>query len=530
MGGTRSPAVLHPQGMGQRLSRKEVALSPKLRVQPLIMHLLLPVLLQACDSINLAPTEVEVVADTSTVTLALRNPTQDADPLASITSLRVDVKVDGVAMVSESFDWPLEDGASAIMEHLTEYGIVRFEVAGISGGQVLSFGRSAEMVIPPGEDIRVPITFLPINTAFALTEEMQGRRSRHMATRRPDGTILLVGGHSAEGGTTFDDLEVFDGASFTLSHPSGRLPEAAAAPAGGWLEDGTLLLVGGESRASAGGVGTQSISLYDPVDETVEQVASLGVPRQDHCAAHYIPSGFWVLGGPGSMDIDGSYGDLVRESGSGDGWNDELVTLRGSINSAEVTACIADESSGKVYVQGKTALSTGVWDVRGGAVAAGEAFQAISGNYGDAAFLWHPIVRIIEPGTVWIAGGGDFSEPQYPSSTEGREFRMDSGVFVRGNGLTDPRQSASVDDWIVDGWLVVGCGFTDYRGITSSNSVEILDPLTGDRGPQVQLDRDRPGCQVSTLLDGSILVTGGFGPTSTPGDATMAIIVPWWST
>jgi hypothetical protein len=56
----------------------------------------------------------------------------------------------------------------------------------------------------------------------------------------------------------------------------------------------------------------------------------------------------------------------------------------------------------------------------------------------------------------------------------------------------------------------------------------LIAPRTGSNGVVASLDRTRPGCQVNTLLDGTVLVTGGYAAGDIVEEAAdAAILVPY---
>lgn len=483
---------------------------------------LLP-LLAACKGPATDTGGLLVDAETSTVTLVLRNPSSRADPFDGISNLRLDITVDDTPVFSEDLDYPLPEGSR--FPALTEYGIVRFVVYGIDGGQVLSLGRSAPIAVPPGEDIRVDVVFLPVNEAFPIDSEMHVQRSEHLARRLPDGRVLLLGGLNGDRSAALADIEIFDPTRSTFDVPGAALPQGVANVASDFLSDGSLMTIGGEDPAS-GTEGTTRVYLFDPITDKLTDLVRLGMPRTDHCAAHYVPNGFWVLGGGGSTDGEWTYGDLLRRDDDSTAWNSEAVALRGW-SSTDVTGCLAD-TDGRVFVLGSDAASTGVADPTSAAGAA-TAFTAIGTSPGDPIFAWHPIIHRMKAGTFWVAGGIDVESGSFEATTEGRVFYMDSRTFVDGMPLSRARQHASVDPWILDSHLVVGCGFSaaQENTTTSVNSVEILNPNTEESYLLVELDRPRPGCQVTTLLDGSLLVTGGYDRGTDAAVPSAALIVPY---
>ena len=77
------------------------------------------------------------------------------------------------------------------------------------------------------------------------------------------------------------------------------------------------------------------------------------------------------------------------------------------------------------------------------------------------------------------------------------------------------------------GWGAVGCGGVDGNVEVNPNTlVEVFSLETQEVLLAVPLDRNRPGCNMDVLDDGSILISGGHaeGDEVTDGGA---ILVPY---
>jgi hypothetical protein len=100
--------------------------------------------------------------------------------------------------------------------------------------------------------------------------------------------------------------------------------------------------------------------------------------------------------------------------------------------------------------------------------------------------------------------------------------------------LAEPAYRPKAVAWpLRPGWMAVGCGFTDDDERDGVDVIELLDPTTGGSLPPMELDRERPGCVLSALDDGALLVTGGWTLRDVvdgePSGVHAAIIVPYAS-
>jgi len=475
-----------------------------------------------CAGEKSADTGEDVVISAGNVTLSLVNPTTNApDPLDGIQTLRVDITVDGDVVATDSFDYP-EEAAEFI--GLDEFGVVRFEIAGLSSGQVQSYGRSAETVVEPGESLDLQITFLPINKVFSLDTAAYEKRSDHVAKQLMNGQVALVGGHNANRSNSYDSIGFFDPVSKTYSPSLAYLEAPIGAPAVFLTADGELVIVGGAELIGASSeVASNLVQIYDPAVNTVGAVATMGYPRAEHCAVRYLNNAFAVIGGKDS----GDWVEIVKlDPKNPDEWTVTTVRLEHddvdfySFESAHSCGVFED---GTIFIQGEASATTGLWDLANAGSSPGQAFSSHAG--GQVNFVRDAIVWPISDDAMWVAGGVVVSSGEV--TNDANEFQTDTMQFVSGQPLDVARHDASVDPWIEDNWLVVGCGYDDTLD-DPVGSVELIAPRTGSTGLTAGLDRTRPGCQVTSLLDGTIRVTGGCAPEDLVNNAPdAAIMVPY---
>ena len=133
-----------------------------------------------------------------------------------------------------------------------------------------------------------------------------------------------------------------------------------------------------------------------------------------------------------------------------------------------------------------------------------------------------------------MAGGrqnldGDGNLANDPPAGVTREFDLNTMVFSQG---ADPNLSERAwghwDPWIEADTYAVACGGVDGNLEANPNTlVEIFNLSTQEVLVASSLDRNRPGCNMNVLDDGTILITGGHAE----GDAVTdggAILVPYF--
>jgi len=194
------------------------------------------------------------------------------------------------------------------------------------------------------------------------------------------------------------------------------------------------------------------------------------------------------------------------------------------MTASQVTGCVTARD-GRVFVQGLQADATGVFDYTTEAAALnseiGKAFTPVDDS--QTVFLDGAMLIPLSDGEVWIGGGLTSGGQPFD---EGRNFDLDSRVFVSGVSPDEVRVDGSWDHWLGDDWVALGCGSPDGDATHSQASIEVLNLATGERLTTIDLDRSRPGCQVTTLADGALLVSGGYAVADDSSDAPAVIMVP----
>jgi hypothetical protein len=158
---------------------------------------------------------------------------------------------------------------------------------------------SAELFKPLAEAFSDPLTF---------TATMKVPRWDHQAVRLPDGSVLFIGGLTVGMNPTtmqpetqvVETLELFSPLDATflavgkLPLTAGRIGMSATV-----LPDGRVLITGGRITIDGPPVDTSFIARLDPLDGTVDVVATdrLAVPRSGHQAPLLCDGTVLVSGG-----------------------------------------------------------------------------------------------------------------------------------------------------------------------------------------------------------------------------------------
>ncbi|MDP2308666.1 MAG: hypothetical protein Q8P18_21775 [Pseudomonadota bacterium] len=464
---------------------------------------------------------IEVIPGVSTaLEVVVTNPTScpACDAFRDVDTLRLDISMGDVVVASDTFAYPDE---AVTLPDLADFGVIRITLLGLAEGRVLSAGRTAEIVLVPDAELSVPLVFLPVNRALALDAPMLTDRSRHVALTRRDGSVVLIGGVDPQGERATATTERFDPTLGTFAEFSAYASPAVASPVAAVLDGGDTLLVGGYALLAGATVAVENASVFDDTLGTFSAIGSLSQGRNGHCVAMFRERQGIVLGG--SAADSGGGADYLKPDGESGEWGFIPLEMR-DFDAAAVTGC-AVLTDGSVYVQGSDAASTGVWDGGDTELDPAEAFFPMNeGNAGDFRYVSGGALFPTDDGSIRILGGADVGTGAVYA--DGRLYAPDAKRFVSVEGFGEPRFAPQIAPWITPGWYAAGCGWTDSTRTAGEATIELVSPVEGMSGPAIQLDRARPGCGLSVLLDGSILVTGGYEVGNT-AVLDAALVVPY---
>ena len=141
------------------------------------------------------------------------------------------------------------------------------------------------------------LTFDPATSTFTRTAgSMHQLRSRATATTLENGLVLVAGGERAGGQdlVSTDTAELFDPATGTFT-PTGSMSTSRTRHTATLLADGRVLVVGGWN--AAGWVKLASAEIYDPATGRWSTVGSMTAPRDSFSATRLADGRVLVAGG-----------------------------------------------------------------------------------------------------------------------------------------------------------------------------------------------------------------------------------------
>lgn len=314
-------------------------------------------------------------------------------------------------------------------------GRSRHTATRLPDGRVLVAGGNRKQALSSSE------LFDPSTNGWTRTDSLARSRQAHSATLLPDGRVLVVGGFGTGGGNAFNSAELYDPATGRWSQ-TGNMGQQRDSHTATLLRDGRVLVAGGESQGSSQG-GLASAELYDPATGTWTQTGSLAQAREQHTAT-LLPDGRVLVAGgeaPGGVALASAE---LYDPATGT-WSPT-----GSMNQAHDAYAVVQLADGRVL--------------------------AVGGFDGTHALA---TAELYDPATgTWSTTG---------SLRQARDFHT---ATLLANGRV----------------LVAG-------GIESSDlfASEVYDPTTGSWSQVGSLEQMREQHTATLLADGRVLVAGGIG-------------------
>ena len=347
------------------------------------------------------------------------------------------------------------------------------------------------------------------NAGFAPSGMMHVPRTGHTATLLKDGKVLVVGGGDAT-------AELFDPASETFSFTGppivGRLHATATL-----LSDGRVLIAGGLGL-TAGPDGhlpvLNTAEIFDPAKGTFSPTGTMVQARQQHTA---------TLLADGRVLVVGGYFDYICFSASAEVFDPAtgMFSSTGFMLSERLGHTATLLASGEVLVVGGSngcapdAVDDPPWDPL-----FAELYEPNSGNFQGAGNMsttriHHAAVRLTN-GKVLVLGGipplqNIPEQPPNPSYTEVYDRAADAFSPITGLTISPALYTATL---MTSGRVLV-VGGTDAVG-TSTNEVQLLDPISGVLTPTGALSFPRVRHTATLLQDGRVLVAGGTDDQGNP--------------
>jgi hypothetical protein len=324
---------------------------------------------------------------------------------------------------------------------------------------------------------------------FATTGSMVSpSRGYHTATLLDNGRVLIVGGQTVTQGSVlfFSSAELYDPAAGTFS-PTGSMADARESDSATLLGDGRVLVVGGQNdqvRASA--------EIYNPKTGKFSPTGSLDAPRENHTATLMADGRVLIAGG------DPSGGDDQTPLASAELYDPKSGTFSptGSMTTSRKRAGAALLGDGRV-------LMVGGLDAQVNTLSTAEIYDPKSGTFSPTGSMLtaQSVMSVItlSDGRVFVVGADATGSPT------AELYDPIKGTFsATGRMAVQGLDAAAL---LHDGRVLVLGGY--FAGAAGNGSADLYDPTTNSFGPAGTMTSPRLGQSATVMADGRVLVAGG---------------------
>lgn len=377
-----------------------------------------------------------------------------------------------------------------------------------------------------GEVDPTPLPELRLASVPTQTVEvasMHHPRAGHTATLLDDGTVIVVGGEDlADDRAQLDTVERYDPEADTWtdmpSLPEGRLNHSSTL-----LVDGKILIVGGGGSNAIGspsGLDVRTTALLlDPATGDIETIPGPVDARHGQLAVR-LPSGKVLIAGGADDDsililAQGAGGAEIpfgHPLASAEIYDPETKTFAttGTMEEAHASFTMVGLADGKVLVSG------GINDVESATSSAtSELFDEATGTFtrvgdfeGDDR-LHHAATRLLD-GRALIFGG---KKANVAFLSDVQAFDPVTGEFENLGSTFSSRTVANMVPTSDGGALILGGLHCSFSGCEDPADTTLVAP-SGSKSDGPTLLRGRASASATVLLDGTVLVAGGYTSTS----------------
>jgi hypothetical protein len=369
----------------------------------------------------------------------------------------------------------------------------------IPGSSLVSVGTYTLSVTnaPPGGGISG--STIQVTSGGAL--QMTTVRNFHTASPLANGKVLLAGGSgcsAASGGSNLATAELFDPTTQMFTPVTSQMATPRADHTATLLNDGTVLIAGGNPGGLANTTATAEI--YDPATGVFASVGSMTTPRQQH-AATLLQNGKVLITGGTDTNIDPGVQTQQLSSAELYDPSTKTFTATGSMSITRASHAATLLQDGRVLVTGgewdlffsRNFLNTAeVYDPSGGTFSSTGSMSSVAAQHTST---------LLANGQVLVAGGLISGNPGGTSAIA-QLYDPPSATFLNPTIAMIVARAQHTATLMSDGTVQLIGGTDDLR-------TELFDPMRTGFAQSVSLSVARQGHTATLLPGGKVLVTGG---------------------
>ena len=351
---------------------------------------------------------------------------------------------------------------------------------------------NGKVLVTGGKDASAEI-YDPVANSWTSGGSMSTDRGGHTATLLSNGQVLVTGG-SDSNGIYLDSAEIYDPVADSWT-AAASINESRSGHGATRLGDGRVLVTGGYPY-------TDSAEIYDPVADTWTTVPSMGTDRASHTATALVDGRVMVAGG---FTLGGSRPSAEIYDPVADTW-----TAVSSMNESRGGHRATRLLDGRVLVSGGCCWPEPYSNV----------FLDSAEIYDPVADTWTTVppmstyrsghtATMLANGWVLVSGGYNYNFGDSLDSAEIYDPVANSWIPA---GLMSVRRANHTATLLGNGKVLVTGGIDEPPGLnrTYLNSAEIYDPVTNTWTGVAPMSTYRYGHTATLLLDGRVLVSGGY--------------------
>jgi hypothetical protein len=388
---------------------------------------------------------------------------------------------------------------------------------GVSTGLVTGVSLGSSNIAASVGSLTSTVTLHIVAGVWTPASSMLIAHAYHTATLLPNGNVLVIGGQGAAGNPSADqssDVEIYHPLTDTWT-AAPSLPTAIANHTATLLNDGTVLVAGGNQANLQGMPGTQ-VEIYDPVTSTWSRGPDMISPHGSHTAT--------VLPG-GKVLVAGGFG-ITSEVPVGPIGSAEIYDPVARTWSPAASLPLARVNhSAMLLANGKVLVAAGLTSAD---PSGANQILAVDGVvYDPASDQWTPTGNLVTPrfghttallanGKVVLAGGEDIN---YTALADTESYDPATNGWSAGANLLVARARATATMLPSGKILVIGGDVPcpplacppGPGAMMAGASSELFDPVVNSSAMSANLNQGRFAHSATLTLDGVVVVVGGYG-------------------